>query len=299
MIAEFEQRLADVLGSRLPAPFGGSVIVAPPATTNELRLIVAVENVAVAEPDIGSRRPERVPGANDDRRIVRAKCTVRIGVQPDAASGRAQQVSALDAALYELDAPDFRSGEALAAPGDTGFLIQRMRCVGTAAPLDPQASDAPPLGLTIEAEGWFWPVGVAGQAGIEIGEIRLRGVSLPVLLEPRAPLIQAGGPAVTLTLRIGRAGGHTITTNGAGALPIGPVAVTVLGQGGQPGSGTLSGGTAGANGARILDASAGSVSVDYTPGAQPSHDTLIIALENGEGDLGVELGRFDLIAREA
>jgi hypothetical protein len=295
MIAEFEQRLADVLGSRLPAPFGGRVVVAP-ATSNELRLVVAVEQSRVSEPDIGSRRPERVPGSADGRRVVRASCTVRLGVQPDAGEGRSQQVLALDAALYELDAPDFRNGEALATPGDAGFLIQRMRCVGTDAPLDPLAQDVPPLGLMMEAEGWFWPVGVPGQAGIEIGEIRVRGVSLPVLLEPRDPFIEAGGPAVTLTLRIGRAGGLTLG-NGAGALPIGAIVVNVLGQGGQPGSGTLAGGTAGANGARILDASAGSVTVDYQPGAQPSRDTLIVALENGESDAGTELGRFDLITR--
>lgn len=299
MITEFEQRLAEVLGSRLPTPFGGKVVVAPPGNANQLRLVVAVEKVAVTEPDIGSRRPERVPGANDGRRVVRASCTLRIGVQPDPNAGRAQQVSALDAALYELDAPDFRTGEALSGQADPGFLIQRLRCVGTDVPLDPQAPDVAPPGLTLEADGWFWPVGVPGQAGVEIGEIRLRGVRLPVLLEPRDPLIEAGGAPVTLTLRIGRAGGQTIVANGTSALPIGQVALTVLGKGGQAGSGTLTGGSGGVNGARLFDAASGTVAVDYTPGAQPSHDTLIVALENGEGDLGVELGRFDLIARES
>ena len=295
MISEFEQRLANVLGSRLPAPFGGRVEVAP-ASANDLRLVLGVEQVKLTEPDMGSRRPERVPGSADDRRVVRATCMVRLGVQPDAGQGRAQQVLALDAALYELDAPDFRSGEALAAPGDAGFLIQRLRCLGTDVPLDPLAEDAGPLGLTIEAEGWFWPVGIPGQAGIAIGEIRIRGVTLPVLLEPRNPLIAAGGGAVPLALRIGAAGGLTLG-NGAGPLPIGSIAVRVVGQGGQPGSGTLAGGTAGVDGARILDASSGTVAFDYTPGAEPATDTLIVALENGESDLGIELGRFDLVAR--
>jgi hypothetical protein len=296
MIAEFEQRLADVLGSRLPAPFGGRVFVAPPGNPNQLRLVVGVERVTLTEPDMGSRRHERVPGANDGRRVVRASCTLRIDVQPGASAGRAQQVSALDAALYELEAPDFQSGEALVAPGDTGFVIQRMRCVGTAVPLDPDVTDAPPLGLTLEAEGLFWPVGVPGEAGIEIGEIRLRGMRLPLILEPREPLLEAGGPAVTLTLRVGRAGGHTIG-NGVSALPIGNIAVNVFAPGGQPGAGVLSGGTAGASGARILDASSGEITFDYTPGAQPARDTLIASFEDGEGGPGVELGRFVLTTR--
>jgi hypothetical protein len=295
MIAEFEQRLADVLGSRLPPPFGGRVIVAP-ASPGELRLIVAVEQTRLVEPDIGSRRPERVPGATDGRRVVRGSCTVRVGVQPDPGEGRGQQVLAMDAAMYELDAADFRSGDALVTQGDAGFLIQRLRCTGAGAPLDPTQPDAVPTGLTIEADGWFWPVGVPGQAGIAIGEIRLRGITLPVLLEPRDPFLEAGGPAITLTLRIGRAGGLTLG-NGAGPLPIGSIAVNVNGQGGQPAAGTLAGGTAGVGGARILDASTGEASFDYAPGAQPIRESLIVALENGESDLGVELGRFDLVTR--
>jgi hypothetical protein len=81
-------------------------------------------------------------------------------------------------------------------------------------------------------------------------------------------------------------------------LPIGAVVAAVFGQGGQPGSGTLSGGTPGSNGARILDASSGVATVDYTPGAEAARDTLVIALEDGEAGPGIELGRFTLVVRE-
>src|SRR5215472_19314570 len=109
MISDFESRLAEVLGSRMPAPFGGRASVAPPAAQSaDPQVVVGVRQVVVAEPDIGSRRLEVVPASAEPRRILRLDCTVGIQVVPGKDKGRSQQLLGVDAALYTVDAPDFR-----------------------------------------------------------------------------------------------------------------------------------------------------------------------------------------------
>jgi hypothetical protein len=299
VISEFEARLADVLGARLPAPFGGRVRVAPelPEGTGPAVLVSASE-VEVIDPDFSSaRRPERVPGAEDPRRVLRARCAVRVEVLPGSGEGRAQQVEGLDAALYGLDAPDVRDGSALAADGsDPGFLIQHARVTWATAPAEPKAEDAERVAVTMLAEGWFWPVGVAGETGREIGEVRLRQGVLPLDVLPASPRPVAGGPGVELTVRLRGTG--TLRLRGepgpGPALPFGELALALAGPGGRPGAGTLEGGAAGADGVRLVPLGDGEASVTYVPPAEPGLDELVVALDDGAGGQGIELGRMPL-----
>ena len=76
MLREFETRLADVLGSRLPAPLAGTVDVAP--GRDIARLVVAVTSAETIEDDLLSIRRERVPGSTSPRRVLKLRCEVAI-----------------------------------------------------------------------------------------------------------------------------------------------------------------------------------------------------------------------------
>jgi hypothetical protein len=199
--------------------------------------------------------------------------------------------------LYELESPDMLDGSALIADGDTGFLIQAMRLVEARAPLVPDA-DEPPLGLTLAAEGWFWPVGIEGQTGIIIGEIRVRGVALPLFLLPENLRLVAGGDAVELTLRVPPLASLTLRPDGLQAMPFGRLAVGLFDAGGRPGAGTLTGGVEGTGDVRLLEVQDGQVTLTYTPPAEAAADVLVVGLEDGENGLGIEVGRFPLRVRE-
>jgi hypothetical protein len=218
VISEFERRLADVLSVRLAAPFAGRVDVPPGSLAGDGPVILAgVTHIQAGESHFGSTRPEVVPGSNDPRRVLRLVCGVTIEIRSGTpAVGRPQQIQGLEQVLYALDAPDFRSGQALASGAlpDPGFFIQSIAIAESAAVLDPTAAEAPPVTVGARAEGWFWPVGVTGQAGIAIGAIRLRGAALPLSVSPAAPVLVAGGAAVALTVRIG-AGSWTRSADGA------------------------------------------------------------------------------------
>ncbi|HLF78901.1 MAG TPA: hypothetical protein VJB57_15590 [Dehalococcoidia bacterium] len=299
MISEFEQRLADVLGTRLPPPFTGRVDRPPGQDPADGPVILlGVQRATTLDPDIGSRRPELAPGSNDHRRVLRLSCSVGIEVRPADGEARAQQLLGLDALLYELDAPDMLSGGALVEDGDTGFVIQTMRLVEARAPLLPSAPEAPVFGLTLEADGWFWPVGVVGQAGIEIGEIRVRGVALPLFLLPDNLRLVAGGDAVELTLRVPPLASLRLREDGINPMAFGRLAVGLFDAGGRPGAGTLAGGAAGEGGVRLFDVVNGEATLTYTPPAEAGADVLVVSMEDGENGLGIEVGRFPLVVRE-
>jgi hypothetical protein len=76
------------------------------------------------------------------------------------------------------------------------------------------------------------------------------------------------------------------------ALPFGALAVRLVGPGGKPGAGTLSGGTPGVGGAMLLTVAAGRATVTYAPPAEPARDTLVVALDDGAGGMGTELARL-------
>lgn len=298
MISEFEQRLSDVLGARLPAPFTGRTALVGNAPTNQTVLVVGVQRAEPLEPDFNSRRPELAPGVDDRRRIVRLRCTVGVDVHPRSTSeSRQNMLRLLDAALYTLDDRAFLAN--LAQPGDPGFLIEQMQFVESIIPNDPHAEASPAVGLSLNAEGWFWPVGQPGQAGIAIGEVRVRGVVLPLELSPAVPSLVAGGPPVELALRFQPRGTHVFDAGPEPAppLPFGSLALALRTAGGQPGLGQLSGGVAGVDGAHLVLVGDGQATFTYTPPAEAAVDELIVTLDDGADGLGVELGRMKLEVR--
>lgn len=291
MLTELEIRLADVLGTRLPAPFRGRVrrrgAAAPSGTGPAVRLAVAA--VDPLDPDFGSVRPEVLAGASDQRRIVRLGVTLGFDVETETDGDRLQQVRGLDALIYELDSPQFRSAELLILPADQGFRLDWLRLRPT--PPDIGAD------LVVYTEGWFWPVGVVGGTGRPIERALVREFRLPVQLDIGAPLL-AGGSVVTLGVALGATGTLDVRRIGTATVPFGSLALRLVDDGGGPGAGTLSGGTAGPGGHQLVAVASGSASLSYTPPATLALDHLVISAYARDADgnerIGVELARFDL-----
>jgi hypothetical protein len=287
VIAEFEQRLAEVLGGILPAPFGGRVQVAPGTLpANQPAVLLGVTRAERLPDEIGGNPRTIAPGADEPRRVVRLRCTVAVEVRAADSAGRGQQVEGLDAALYALDDPAF--GTSLAGGADDpGFHVHELAVVGGQAPLDEDDEEGP-AGLSLLAEGLFWPPGAAGQAGDVIGTVRVRGAVLP--LEVSLPLdadLVAGGAAVTLSVRMGA----------VGPPPFGNLALALRGPAGQAGAGTLQGGAAGSGGTRLVELEDGAAEIEYVPPGAAARDALIVALDDGEGGPGLELGQRMLEVR--
>jgi hypothetical protein len=295
MIAEFEQRLVEVLGSRLPAPFTGRVVVAPGQDGAQSRIVVGVVEATPLEPDFRHRRTEVVPGSADGRRVVRLECRVALTVRPNQNTTRTQQMQMFDATLFALGAEDVLTGTALNDNVDRGFFINDARLDAASTPLVTSAES--PLQLTLVVRGLFWPVGLAGQAGVQIGEIRIRGVLLPIQLSPAAPRLTAGGEAVELTIRVATPGSFSVQSGATAALPFGSLAVAVVTEAGAPGNGTLAGGEAGLGNTRIVPLVNNEAAISYTPPAEAGLEHLVIALDDHEGGQGVELGRMPLRVR--
>jgi hypothetical protein len=295
VISEFERRLADVLGTRLPAPFAGRVDV-PPGVLPGVGpvILLGATHVETLEAHLGSQRLETVPGVTDPRRVLRLTCEVCLQVFPAPDQGRPQQMQCIDAIMYTLDAPDFRSGKVLTGLPDPGFLIQSMQVVASNITLNPAAPTASPVDVILRADGWFWPVGVPGQAGIAIGEIRLRGVMLPLHVSPANPLLVAGGSAIDLTVQVGSFGVSRLHEPPIPPLPFGTLAFAVIGPGGRPGKGSL---VDQADGVRIVPLTDNQAIVTYQLPVEAAEDELLIALDNGTNGLGIEIGRFRLRVR--
>jgi hypothetical protein len=299
VIAEFEQRLATVLGARLPAPFGGHVQVAPgEGPASQAAVLLGVVHAEHPAHDVGGVPPQLTPGAPEPRRVVRLRCTVGLELRAASGEGREQQVLGMDAALFALDASDMRRGEALAGgAADPGFVIHELRVLEASAPLDPEGEPTAPVGLSLVAEGIFWPVGAAGEIGERIGEVRVRGANLPIEVLLGEPPV-AGGDPVAITVRVGAAGTLQLRDGQMpAALPFGDLALALRGPGGQAGAGGLAGGSAGVDGAHIVELDAGEATLQYQPPAAPATDELVVALEDGEDGLGVELGRLRVAVR--
>ena len=295
MLAAFETRLAAVLGSSLAAPFNGRVTVAPDAANGPGPLVqLAVREVRRVEPDLGAFRQEQPAGLPTRRRVARleADLTLQVTPQGGGAGGRPQIVAGVDALLYLLDDPAFRSGEALVQAGDQGFRLQSLSVTGADIP-----DSANPADVNLTISGWFWPVGEPGAAGVEIGEVHVRQFSLPVLLQ--APRLTAGAGAADLSLGFGRAGTMQIEADSVSTLPFGQMTVSILSPDGSPGTGALGGGAGGGPDARLLDVNAGALAFTYTPPDAPGRDILIVRAVQADGATGMEIARFDLVTEPA
>ncbi len=288
MLSEFERRLADVLGARLPVPFRGGVDVAP--GRDDAQVILSVRHVEPLDEHLFGMRPEVVPGAPTHRRVVRLRCDVNLDVRLLATQSRSTQLRALDTVMYELDEPGFRSGARLQPTdgSDPGFLVQSMFV---------SLSD-PPQSITLRAEGLFWPPDVTGETGVQIERAQVRISMQPINLIPARPRLNAGGETLELTIEFGATGTMRIERGGrVTALPFGSIVVGVEDAGGRPGAGALSGGNAGPGRSRTIAVTGGRAAFQYTPPAQPALDQLVVSLDDGEGGIGIELGRFPLEVR--
>jgi hypothetical protein len=273
VLSHYEARLAAVLGGRLAAPFAGRVFVAPgPDNEPELpALLVSVPSGEILSADFGASRPQVVPGANDPRRVLRMRCAVRIEAH---AATRTERMAALDAVLYELDAPDLRDATALEAPGDPGFQLSGQAPVSVHT--EPNGGPTgEPAGVLLTAEGWFWPPNAPGVTGAPITATPLRAALLPVALEPWPLHLRAGDAPTPLLLRLG------------GAASVDEIALRLA----QGAAGQLAGGTAGPDNARIVPLADDSAAFQYVPPAAPATDHLVVAMD------GIELARFELAVR--
>lgn len=301
MLTELETRLVEVLGSRLDAPFAGRVArrgaPAPVGAGPVVR--VGVDRFHPLQPDVGSVRPEQVPGTDDLRRVLRLGVSIGIDVEPQDDGSRLQQLLGVDAISYELDDPGMRSAALLVQPGDQGFLLDWLR-LERAELADVDDDAAAPSAVTVHTEGWFWPVGQEGEAGVEIARALVREFRLPVRLAINEPLV-AGGAAVALGISFGAAGTLAIGAGGTITVPFGSVAMRLLAAAGGPGAGTLSGGQPGPDGTRLADIADGSAALTYDPPAAPVVDHLVVAAHTRDDDgnerVGIELARFELAVR--
>lgn len=299
MLSHLESRLADVLGNRLAAPFGGRVFVTPgPDLTDEPALLVGVQRAEVLPSGFDSTRPEIVPGADDPRRVVRLRCLIRIEARESSDGGREERLAALDAVLYELDSPDLRDASALAgADDDPGFVLSGQLPQAVVVEND-EVNDNRPAAVLVEAEGWFWPPEVPGITGVPITSALVRAALLPVALVPWPLDLRTGDEPLSLSLRFGAVGTMDLGGSEPATLPFGALAVRVIDAGGRPGAGTLTGGAAGPHSSRILAVESGALSFEYTPPAEPARDRLVVAIaqpDTGDGVvIGAELARFSL-----
>lgn len=296
MLTELESRLADVLGAALPAPFGGRVrrrgAAGPAGAGPVVRL--GVEGFVPLEPDVFSTRPEIAAGASTLRRVVRLRVTIGLDVTTDPPGDRLGELAGTDALLYALQDPAVRSASALVAPGDQGFRLDGIDL------LEVGAQDDDP-DVLVGAEGWFWPVGVAGQDGREITHALVREVRLPMRLTFGAPLV-AGAAAVACDLTFGATGTLEVASGPGGApttaAPFGAVALRLLDDGGGPGAGVLDTAASPPGTTVVATVDADGAAFTYTPPATAAREHLVVLAHAGTGAdvrTGMELARFDLV----
>ncbi|MET0662488.1 MAG: hypothetical protein ABWZ42_05085 [Ilumatobacteraceae bacterium] len=292
MLAEFETRFADVLGSRLAAPFGGRVrrrgAAAPNGNGPVIRL--GVDSIQPLEPDFGSVRPEVVPGSADRRQVLRLGVSVGVDIQPQNANDRLQELLGIDAVIYALQHPEMRSARLLVQPGDQGFLLDWLHLGDSDLTEDAD--------LVVHAQGWFWPVGQAGETGRPIERAFVREFRLPMQLGIEAA-IEAGGADVALNVVFGATGTMQVARGSVATAPFGSVAMRLIDNGGGPGAGTLTGGEDGPDGTHLVPVADGAASVTYEPPGAPAVDHLVVSAHARDADgnerVGVELARFDLV----
>jgi hypothetical protein len=289
VLSDFETRLADVMGARLAAPLAGAVDVSPGRDAS--RLVLGITGVQRLDDDLLSLRPELVPGDVAPRRVLKLRCTVELDAKLPNGGSRADQMNAIDGALYLLGDSSMHDGSAL-LPGDNsdpGFLIRNMSV----------SAVMPPQSITVDADGFFWPKGTPGQSGVAIQQARIRSALQPLLIDPQPAALIAGGPATDFTVTFGTTGTTSLAVDGIHNSAYGSLVVLVVDAGGRTGQGTLTGGTAGPGGARVYQVSDGAATLTYTPPAQPASEFLVVKLDDSAGGPGIELGRFPLRTRSS
>ncbi len=300
MLSEFEQQFQTTLRTKLPVGMRDQVQLATGAP-GQTGILVGIRSAKLVSGEFGSVRSEIAPGVAVPRRVVRMHCMLDCSFVPaDTNQGRTLLMSWLDRVLYALDDADVRTGAAFTgAATDPGFLIQSMKVEILESPFEIHTAEPERLLLSLKADGWFWPVGEPGQAGIEIGEIRIRGAIRPLLLAPPQPRLVANGPGVDLRLSFEARGTSKITKSGLSNEAFGNLAIRLEMEDGTAGAGTLGGGTAGINNNRLLPVTDEQVQFSYTPPATPGKEILIISIDDNNSSSGIEIGRYTLITGAA
>jgi hypothetical protein len=296
MISDFEQELASYLNTHLAAPFAGNVSVSDgegKGGSNHPAIVVAVTRTAWQPAEMGPKHGEVIPGSADLRRVLRLICTVEIAVYPSNSGKRGQEISAMENIAYLLDAPEVRNGKAFVKSGDQGFIIHSLQLTGGSTPLLSGGASTETAGLTLDVRGWFWPKGQAGQTGITIATVRIRGVGHMLSVSPSPAVIYAGGAPREFTISLPTTGPLDLTDSGAASAgSFGTLYCTLRTRDGSSPVGTLSGGAAAVDGGRLIDVSGGEAVITYTPGTKRTVEDIFIALDNGEQGEGIELGRL-------
>ena len=294
MVSDFESHLATILGAQLPAPFGGTVAVAGEGDAThptEPRIYVGIYKTRGLPRDFGANRTVQVPGVNDRINVLSLRVYININVIPAQSAGRLQQLEGIERINYLLDSEAFQTGNALVDAGDQGFQIYSLSVVEGVATVANAPKQDRPAGLSVVAEGIFWPIGISGEVGIDIDEIRLRGLTIDVRLEPAAPQLNASGAATTISLMISSPASHRVGGDGT-PLTFDRITVDLQQPDGQPGAGSLAGGTAGAANARHLTITDGVATAVYTPPGTATKDLLRVGFDDGENGLGKVVKQF-------
>ncbi len=294
MVSDFESHLATVLGAQLPSPFGGTVAVAgdnDSAHGTQPRVFVGVYKTRGLPKELGVNRTVRVPGVSERINVLSLKVFVNISVLPAQSADRVQQLQGIEQISYLLDSEAFQTGTALVADGDQGFQIHSLSVDEGVVSVANAPEEIRPAGLSVVAEGIFWPIGISGETGIDIDEIRLRGLTMDVRLEPATPHLEAGGAATTLFLMIGAPASHRLGGDNT-PLTFDRITVDLQQADGQPGAGSLAGGTAGAANARHLTVTDGVATAVYTPPGSATKDLLRVGFDDGEDGLGQVVKQF-------
>lgn len=298
MISDFEARLATVMGAQLPAPYTGTVAVSTEADNShgsEPRIYLGVYKTEHKPKGFGGNRTVEVPGVTNRVRVMPLKVWLNINVLNANNAGRLQHLQGIEQIQYLLDHESYQTGSALADSGDQGFVIERMNIVESFITVTNAPVDDRPSGIVVEAEGIFWPVGVTGETGVAIDEIRVRGLALELSMNPPSPFLTAGGPSIDLSLQMSNQSALRLGGDGS-TLPFDQLAVNLIQPDGSAGAGSLSGGTAGGGDVRLIDIIAGTATLTYTPPAAAGQDLLQVAFDDGETGLGQVIQQFALVS---
>lgn len=296
MISDFEAQLATVLGAQLDAPFAGMVKVAgsnDTASGNQPGIYVGVFKTESKAKGFGNNRNIEAPGVTDRIHVLSATVYININVFAANNAGRIQHLQGIEEIMYLLDEESFQTGTALIDTGDQGFRIDQMNVTDTII----QVSNAPesnrPPGISLVAEGIFWPIGVSGKTGVEIDEIRVRGLLSDLQLDGKLPQINAGDSTFDINILLPKLTAQRIGGDNS-SLNFNRIAVDLQQEGGQPGAGSLSGGIAGTGSVRLVNIIDSTATLNYTPPANPAVDILRVGYEDGENGLGQIVKQFKL-----
>jgi len=290
MISDFETRLVSLLGAQLPAPFTGTVERAAGNDTahdSEPRIYLGAYKIQAEPKGFGGNRRVAVPGVSDRIRVLSATVYVNINVLPANNEDRRQQLQGIEQLRYLLDDESFQTGAALLDAGDQGFRIDRVGVIDSVIEVTNAPDADRPSGMTLMAEGIFWPIGVSGEAGVAIDEMRIRGLLVDLQLGSALPTLSAGDSAIDIQVRVPK-----ITI-----LDFDRIAIDLIQADGQAGAGSLAGGRAGTGTVRLIDIVSDTATFRYTPPAEPVTEFLQVGYDDGDSGLGTVVKQFRLEVR--